>query len=245
MAASVEYAQVLRTISALRTVGLLWDANSYEEFLGDRLHLIDFKERILEEVSPELMALYRSVRETWVGVNSLDEFIGRDLHRRYTVKFVDSAIATFQCTFREGELVKQRVSYQQSPFFLSYSGEELYECLDHVTEFGLEEYWQLFAYKEPRIQELASFRCDYDPDAFKVKVHPMTHLHLGESEDCRVCSESPVDAKSFFSFVVSHFYARKREEFEEVLGDWNGYSRFNASIHAEEMALPFISWGKA
>jgi hypothetical protein len=245
MAASPEYAQVHRTIAALRTVGLLWDSNSYEERLGDGVHMIDFKERRQEEVSPELDGLYRSIREAWKGVDSVEDFIRRDLHRQYTVKFLDSATASFQCTFEDGVLVKQRVSYQQSPFFRSFSGEELYECMDNASGIGLGAYWQLFGVQGPRVSELVSFRCDYDPASFKVRTHPRAHLHLGETEDCRICAESPVDAKAFFLFVVSHFYARKLAELEEVLSDWNGYSRFDTCIHEDETGLPFLSWGKA
>lgn len=244
MPASLEYGQLLRTVAALRSTGLVWDANSYEETIGDGLHAIDFRERRYEDVPLELRNFYNTVRDAWNGVAELDEFIGRDLQRRYTIKFIDSAIACFQCTFRDGILIKQRVSYQQSPFFRSYAGEDTYECLDHIMELSLDEYWQLFAYKEPRISELVSFRCDYDPAAFKAKAHPKAHLHIGDSEDCRVSSDSPVDAKSFFSFVVAHFYGRKREEFEAILNDWNGYTRFESCIHPEELAFPFISWGR-
>lgn len=244
MAASPEYAQVLRTIATLRAVGLVWDSNTYEETIGDGVHVIDFRERNPDTVSPELADLCRTVRTTWEGVEDVPEFVDRDLRRSYSVKFVDSATACFQCSFKGGALVKQRVSYQQSPFFRSYASEELYQYLDRATDVGLDEYWKLFAYKEPCIRELVSFRYDYDPGAFKVKVHPMAHFHLGDSESCRVCSESPVDVRSFFSFLVAQFYAEKQTEFEDVLNDWNGYTRFPDSIHADEQPLPFFSWGR-
>lgn len=244
MPASAEYAQVHRTIAALRTVGLLWDSNSFEERLGDGVQVIDYRERRQEDVSPELNGLYRDIREAWKGVDAVEEFIRRDLHRRYTVKFLDSAIASFQCSFEEGVLVKQRVTYQQSPFFRSFSNEELYECLDDAAGLGLGAYWQVFGVKEPRVSELVSFRCDYDPAAFRFRFHPKAHLHIAGSENCRVCAESPVDPKSFFVFVVSHFYGRKLAEFEDILSDWNGYSRFEPCMHDDDKGLPYFSWGQ-
>jgi hypothetical protein len=244
MAVSAEYGQVQRTIAALRTVGLLWDSNSYEEPVGDGVHVIDFKERREEDVAADLALLYRTIRDAWKGIDAVEDFIRRDLHRQYTVKFLDSAIASFQCTFEDGVLKKQRVSYRQSPFFRSFAGEALYGCLDDAPGLGYGAYWQVFGVKEPRVSELVSLRCDYHPAAFKVRSHPRAHLHLGDTEDCRICIESPVDAKSFFLFIVSHFYAQKLAEFEDVLADWNGYSRFNACIHEDEIELPFLSWGK-
>jgi len=244
MAASPEYAQVLRVVAALRASGLVWDANTYEETIGDGEHAIDFKERDLKTVPIEVAGLYDSVRAAWGGVDYVQQFVDRELRRTYSVKFVDSATACFQCSLKGGKLVKQRVAYSQSPFFKSYDAEELYQCFDGAAEIGLDEYWNLFGYHEPRIREIASLRYDFDPARFKVKAHPMAHLHLGESESCRICTESPPDVRSFFTFLVAQFYSRKLGEFEEMLQDWNGYTRFPQSIHAEEQPLPFFSWGK-
>ena len=244
MASSPQFAQVLRAVDALRTVGLIWDSNHFEEQLGGGIHIIDFKDRNREVVPQYLAEIYLSVREAWKGVNALDDYIRRDVERQYTVKFIDSAVASFQCTYQDGTLIKQHASYQQSPFFRSYSDEDLYDCIDHPAGIGFEAYWQLFGIQKPCVTELVSFRCDYDPAVFKLKSHPKAHLHLANSESCRVCAMSPVDAKTFFLFIISHFYCRKLAEFEDILGDWDGYSRFEQCIHDEELNSPFLSWGK-
>lgn len=244
MPASLEYIQVHRIYSALRAIGLTLDVNYFEEEIGKDAFVIDYKERRLDEVPIEVQTLYRAVATVWANVDKVQYFVSRDMLRNYSVKFIDSAIACYQCTFRDGALIKQRASYHQSPFFCNYSGNELYGVIDQATGVGLEEYWELFGHKVPCVQESVSFRYDYDPVAFKSNLHPKAHLHLGDTENCRICTEAPPDPRSFFHFIVSKFYPDRLSLFEAYLSDWNGYTKFPSSIHEDEHSFPFFTWGR-
>ncbi|MBW8780276.1 MAG: DUF2290 domain-containing protein [Verrucomicrobia bacterium] len=241
--ASPEFEQLNHVLVAMRSIGLLWESNYHESIVGDGVRYIDAKPRDSTECPEELKELYSKVKEGWGNTSGMDSFISRDITKEYTVKFIDSALAEFKCTFRNDQLIKQRITYKQSPFFKSYESEDLYAVIETGSEVGITEYWQLFGVKSPTISELVSFRVDYDPSRFEAHKHPRTHLHLSDREDCRICVDTPLDPRSFFVFVVSHFYSSKRDELIETLSGWENHTRFPSSIEDEESTHIHLNLG--
>lgn len=87
-------------------------------------------------------------------------------------------------------------------------------------------------------QYITPIRFDYDPVGYRPGVHPVAHIHVGLSNDIRLCSNR-MNAVSFVLFVMRQMYPRS---WERLLGRHN-LNRFVRSIRSPSTNLPPKFWG--
>lgn len=116
----------------------------------------------------------------------------------YHIKLPDGGLLIFQYTFDgEGKLKKHRLCY--FPSFVLPAVDEapyLYES-DEL-------------YGDVILKKLVRFpiRFDYDPDAHIEVEHPISHLTLGQYENCRIPVNGAVSPNAFVMFLLRNFYSR-------------------------------------
>jgi hypothetical protein len=154
--------------------------------------------------------------------------------RNYTVKFIDGAVAQYFCQFKGEEIVRQRLTFYQSPWVRPYDSKhkEYDEWIKDAEDIG-EETKILFGWEVFGHREIASVRIEYAPDQYKSVIHPKTHLHLSGCEGCRIPVGGPLGAATFFRFVIKNFYSEAWERLNERLVDVVD-RKFDATIDAAE-----------
>lgn len=121
-----------------------------------------------------------------------------EMNDSYHIKLPDGGLLIFQYTFDcEETLKKHRLCYFPS-FVLPtvdeaphlYENDELYGdvILDKLVRFPI--------------------RFDYDPDAHSDIDHPISHLTLGQYENCRIPVDGAVSPNAFVMFLLRNFYSR-------------------------------------
>jgi hypothetical protein len=154
--------------------------------------------------------------------------------RDYTVKFIDGAVAQYFCYFSDEKIIRQRLTFYQSPWVHPYDSkpkeydEWLKDAEDISEEAKILFGWNVFGYRE-----MASVRIEYAPDQYRSVIHPKTHLHLSGCEGCRIPVAGPLGAATFFRFIIKNFYLGAWERLDEKLVDVVD-SKFDATIDAAE-----------
>lgn len=139
------------------------------------------------------------------------EEIYTDIERNdgYHIKLPDGGLLIFQYTFDgKGVLTKSRLCYfpsfdlptvDQAPHL--YENDELYGdvILKKLVRFPI--------------------RFDYDPGSHIEVEHPMSHLTLGQYENCRIPVEGAISPNAFVIFLLrnfySHSYRRNKNQLEK------------------------------
>lgn len=122
----------------------------------------------------------------------------------YHLKFVDGGLLSFQYSFcARGMLIRHRLCYFPSPELPSvdeapylYEDDELY---GDVIEKKIVRF---------------PIRFDYDPASHKDVDHPMSHLTLGQYQNCRIPLSSPVSPNAFLMFILRNFYFRAYKRYQ-------------------------------
>lgn len=114
----------------------------------------------------------------------------------YHIKLIDGGLILMQYTFdSNGNLLKHRLCYLPSPVLPAYQeAEELYK--------------KDILYGEILSKKIVKFpiRFDYDPDNYKPRYHPHSHLTLGQYDSCRIPVTSALSPFSFIKFILLNFY---------------------------------------
>lgn len=141
------------------------------------------------------------------GFYSHTDFAEISRTRNYTAKFVDGAVLQYFCVFDADRLVRQRLTYYQSPFLHPYDSKavDYDEWIDSAEDVET-EMQTLFAQERFQHRNCVSLRLEYAPESFVPIVHPRTHLHLGDSESCRIPVSSPLGVAAFFRVIIKNFY---------------------------------------
>lgn len=114
----------------------------------------------------------------------------------YHIKLPDGGLLIFQYTFDSaGTLTKHRLCY--FPSFSLPSVDEAPHLYENDELYG-----------DVILRKLVRFpiRFDYDPGAHKDVIHPVSHLTLGQYENCRIPINGAVSPNAFVMFLLRNFY---------------------------------------
>jgi hypothetical protein len=127
----------------------------------------------------------------------------------YHIKMPDGGLLIFQYLFAvDGVLVKHRLAFFPCPVL-------------PTVEEAPSLYEQDELYGDILLNMLVRFpiRFDYDPKVHRDVLHPMSHLTLGQFQNCRIPVSSPVMPNTFVMFLLRNFYfrsySRHRNRFEK------------------------------
>ncbi|MGC3983540.1 MAG: DUF2290 domain-containing protein [Pseudorhodoferax sp.] len=116
----------------------------------------------------------------------------------YDAKLVDGGLILLQYRFdRQNALLQHRLAYFPCPVLPS---------IDDVPE--LYEADQLYGDIIERRLVRFPIRFDFAPEQKIDVVHPISHLTLGQYENCRIPVSGPVGPHVFGNFIVRNFYCR-------------------------------------
>lgn len=154
------------------------------------------------------------------------EMYGELLKRRqYNLKMIDGALVTLLYRFQNDELIAHRLSFFPAPNMEVFQNEpELYLEDELYMEF-----------LDKRIVTVP-LRFDFDSsDAFIPVEHPMSHLTLGQYENCRIPVYSGLTPYQFLDFVIRNFYHTAQSKNRHKLTRYP--DKFTVSIMPDEQSL--------
>lgn len=151
-------------------------------------------------------------------------------NNQYHIKLPDGGLLIFQYTFNDSaELVKHRLGYFPSPILPSVEeAPELYEY-DHL-------------YGDILLHRIVRFpvRFDFDPANYKPRLHPHSHLTLGQFDNCRIPASSAISPNTFLLFILRNFYfllyRHHQNKFEKRIARCSG-KKF---ITESELSIPYF-----
>ncbi len=79
--------------------------------------------------------------------------------------------------------------------------------LDDGQEFS-EEY-EIYLSSTSRKETITPIRYDYNPNHYSEGRHPASHIHIGHSNNIRICSKKVLHPISFFLFVIRQCFPEK------------------------------------
>lgn len=116
-------------------------------------------------------------------------------HRSYNIRLIDGGMIQMLFTFRNDDLLKQRLAFFPSPDLLEYqNNSEIYD-LD-----------ELYADVTARNIVTVPIRFDFDEANFVAGTHPKSHLTIGQYKNCRIPVSAPLTPYLFMEFVLQSFY---------------------------------------
>ena len=153
-------------------------------------------------------------------------------NNQFHIMLPDGGVMLFQYRFNcEGQLLKHRLCYFPSPQLPTveeapelYHNDQLYAdiLLDRIVRFPV--------------------RFDYDPESYRPRFHPQSHLTLGQFENCRIPVSCPVSPNDFLKFVLLNFYhlayRRHLNKFEKRSRSWS----VRSCLTEHERGLPFLTF---
>ena len=126
----------------------------------------------------------------------------------------DGAIIQCYFKFKDKNLVRQNMSFYQSPF------RKPFDLYPESYFTGSDDHARFLLMSD--LGSVIHFRFDYDPVNFKEYFHPRTHLHLGMFENCRIPVLRPLCVLSFFDFIIKNFYSELYAAFNAHLKKFKG-----------------------
>ncbi len=147
----------------------------------------------------------------------------------YNIKLIDGALLYMLYTFKNGKLVKHRLSYFPAPDLESFQNE---------PELYLEDELYLNIL-DKRIVTIP-FRFDFDNNeqTYKPIEHPISHLTLGQYEHCRIPVSTALTPYQFISFVIRNFYHTAQSKYGDSLSVFK--DNFEPCIFDEELEILHI-----
>ncbi len=146
--------------------------------------------------------------------------------RAYTVLLPDGAMLQLNYQFLGDELAKHRLAFWPSPHL---------EHFQNDPDLYLED----SVYAEVVSRQVVPFPLRFDHDsskqAFKEIRHPISHLTLGQYENCRIPLTAPLPPAHFADFVLRNFYNTAFHEFAGELS--NMPNPYDDSISKNERNL--------
>ena len=153
-------------------------------------------------------------------------FIKLNENRMYNIKMIDGALISFFYRFKNRELISHRLSFFPSPDLESFQNEpELY--------FGDDLYIDIL---DKRIVTVP-IRFDFNSDeaVFEPITHPISHLTLGQYENCRVPVAAALTPYQFLSFIIINFYHTAHTKYNSQFSICK--DSFEETIFNEERAM--------
>lgn len=116
----------------------------------------------------------------------------------YHIKLPDGGLLVFQYTFDGNEMLKKhRLCY--FPSYILPSIDEAPQLYENDEIYG-----------DVTVKKLVRFpiRFDYDLASHIEVEHPVSHLTLGQYENCRIPVDGAVSPNAFVMFLLRNFYSR-------------------------------------
>lgn len=115
--------------------------------------------------------------------------------KNYNIKMIDGALIQFMYIFKEQELIKYRLAFFPSPSLEEFqNNSEIYET-DEI-------------YADVIAKNIipTPIRFDYDPQSYTPVEHPISHLTIGQYQNCRIPVTIPITPNIFMDFILRNFY---------------------------------------
>lgn len=124
-------------------------------------------------------------------------FYELDRARSFNLKLLDGALIQLQYKFKDDLLVGHRLAFFPNPDLASFQ-ENPDDYLDDEIYLDI---------TDPRVV-VTPLRFDYDnrEDVVKDVEHPMSHLTIGQYQNCRIPVVRSLTPSQFITFIVRNFY---------------------------------------
>lgn len=158
-----------------------------------------------------------------------DIYAELEQHGRFHVKLPDGGLLLFQYEFKDQELVKHRLAYFPSPVLPTveeapdlYQRDELYGdiLLNRIVRFPI--------------------RFDFDPENYKLKFHPHSHMTLGQFDNCRIPVSHPIPPNAFLLFVLRNFYHLLYRRHQNAFEKHISHCSSRKCITEQESVFPYL-----
>jgi hypothetical protein len=147
----------------------------------------------------------------------------------FNMKLLDGALVCLRYRFEAGEVIEHCLSYFPSP------------DLDHFQNEP-EVYLSDDIYADIVGRNIVPFPIRFDFNADQVRYvdvdHPLSHLTLGQYQNCRIPVCSPLSPLAFGSFILRNFYNTAFRKFSDEIPA-PGF-RFDRTISANEQQIPHV-----
>lgn len=149
--------------------------------------------------------------------------------KQYNIKMLDGALITLLYQFQYGRLSTHRLSFFPAPDLTAYQ---------NIPEIYSDD--ELYSENVDCRQIIAvPIRFDFDAGEACIPIeHPMSHLTLGQYEQCRIPVTTAVSPYQFLSFIVRNFYSTPKDKFHDKLSRYE--DKFDNSIFNEEKNVMHI-----
>lgn len=142
--------------------------------------------------------------------------------RSYNLKLLDGALVQLQYRFENSHLASHRLGFFPNPDLTDFQSNSK-EYLDD------EIYLDII---DPRIV-VSPLRFDYDnrDDVVKNMEHPMSHLTIGQYQNCRIPVSRPLTPSQFILFIIRNFYHTAYHKYCEQLTTYTDTDDEQKIIH--------------
>lgn len=202
------YNQILRLTSDLINASLC-DSQNFPS-------ITDFPKRITE------IGISHSDNSIFLKNIPYSEMYQEVLKRNaYNIKMIDGALLTLLYRFQDGKLTAHRLSYFPSPDLVSFQND---------PEIYIEDEIYLDMLDKRIVTVPLRFDFDNCSSVYKPIDHPISHLTLGQYENCRIPVSSALTPYQFITFITVNFYrtAHSKSRFSPFK------DKFEDSIFPEE-----------
>lgn len=146
--------------------------------------------------------------------------------RSFNLKLLDGALVQLQYKFERNSLVGHRLGFFPNPDLVDFQGNS-------------EEYLEDEIYldvTDPRIV-VTPLRFDYDNrDGIARNIeHPISHLTIGQYQNCRIPVVRPLTPSQFISFIIRNFYHTAYNKYCAQLTTYR--DSFDPTITADERSI--------
>jgi hypothetical protein len=150
--------------------------------------------------------------------------------KNYNMKLIDGALIQILYTFdKDDRLKKYRLAFFPSPNLDEFqNNSEIYE-MDEI-----------YADVIKKNIITTPLRFDFDPENHIVIDHPISHLTIGQYQNCRIPLYKPITPNIFIDFILRNFYNTAKNKFSEKL-EFNNENPFNYTIHELEKKVLHFS----
>lgn len=149
--------------------------------------------------------------------------------RAYNFKMLDGAMLLLEYTFQKEEIIHHRLSFFPSPDLLEYQQNEQIYMEDDIYLDILDK--QVVT---------VPLRFDFEKqDGIATAIeHPVSHLTIGQYQNCRIPVSSAVPPSLFVDFIIRNFYHTAYNKFCDKISKYR--NEFSESITETEKELIYI-----
>ena len=149
--------------------------------------------------------------------------------RSYNFKLLDGALVQLQYKVERDSLVGHRLGFFPNPDLADFQGNSAEYLEDEI-------YLDVI---DPRVVA-TPMRFDYDnrDDVVKDLEHPMSHLTIGQYQNCRVPVVRPLAPSQFISFIIRNFYHTAYNRYCDQLTTYNDL--FDITITDDERNIVHV-----